>query len=84
MPVRWVQERADTQWDREASKLRAEPGVEHILDVESSNPSTHADRISRGDLAAFRPRRWFHARVVRGKILAYYLPPHSATGDDAP
>jgi hypothetical protein len=71
-------------WDREAAKLRAQPGVEMVVDVTSSNPSAHKDRINAGVLRAFRPRGWFHARVVGGEILAYYLPPGTAAGDDDP
>jgi hypothetical protein len=82
--VKWLKEPADSMWDREAAKLRAQPGVELPVDVVSSNPSTHKERINAGTLAAFRPPGWFHARVVGGQILAYYLPPAAATGQDDP
>ena len=82
MTVRWLEERADSKWTRCANALRERPGVEAVLDVTSANPYTDAERITRGDLAAFRPRRHFRARVVKGEILAVYAPP--PRGDDAP
>lgn len=74
--IRWVKEPADSMWDREAAKLRAHPRVEQVLDVESSNPSTHKNRINAGVLAAFKDPAGgrYHARVVDGQILAYYEP----------
>jgi hypothetical protein len=84
--IKWVKAPADSMWDREAAKLRAQPRVEMVVDAKSSNPSTHAARINTGILAAFKDPDGgrFHARVVDGQILAYYLPPSTATGDDDP
>jgi hypothetical protein len=91
MTVQWVTERADSKWTRCANALRERPGVEAILDVDSANPSTDAGRITRGDLAAFRPRGHFKARVVGGRIWAKYAPKEPVTlgadpplGDDDP
>lgn len=74
MPVRWVNERADSKWHACANALRDRPGVEAVLDVTSANPSTDANRINHGVLAAFRPAGHFQARVVGGQIWAKYEP----------
>ena len=85
MPVRWVTERADSKWTRCANTLRAQPGVEGVLEVESRNPSTDANRINHGVLAAFRPAGHFQARVVGGQIWAKYEPKEPVTlGADQP
>jgi hypothetical protein len=84
MTVRWVTERADSKWTRCANALRERPGVEAVLDVTSANPSTDANRINHGVLAAFRPAGHFQARVVGGEIWARYSPPSLPTGDDSP
>jgi hypothetical protein len=84
MPVRMLKDPADSQWPREAAKLRAQPGVEMVVDVASSNPYTDKNRINAGVYAGFKPPGHFHARVVRGELRAYYLPPGTATGDDDP
>lgn len=74
MTVRWLKSPADNKWTRCANALREHPGVEALLDVTSANPSTDANRINHGVLAAFRPAGHFQARVVGGQIWAKYEP----------
>jgi hypothetical protein len=82
--VQWLKSPADSKWTRCAAALRNRPGVEAKLDVPSANPSTDANRINHGVLAAFRPAGHFQARVVGGEIWARYSPPGLVSGDDPP
>jgi hypothetical protein len=74
--VQWLKHPEDSKWPRQAAKLRAQPGVEMVLNVVTSNPSRDRARIEAGVYSGFKDDDGgrFHARVVRGEILAYYLP----------
>jgi hypothetical protein len=81
--VRWLKHPEDSKWPRQAAKLRAQPGVEMVVDVVTSNPSRDRARIEAGVYGGFKPPGHFHARVVGGEILAYYLPPGTPQGDQS-